>query len=94
MTAAPSAPPTNGAEIKRLFHSACYVMTATKGLRRGEKAFAGRLVWATMCQEMPSAADVAAIDAACDRVLAGMKSRLADFLLAERAARKALGGGE
>jgi hypothetical protein len=90
---ATSAPPIS-AELHRVFWSASYVLSAAKGLRRGERALAGRVVVQTfMRQEMPPAADVAAIDEACDRVLARMKSQLASFLRAERAARRARDGG-
>jgi hypothetical protein len=46
-----------------------------------------------MSQEMPTAGIVAIIDEACDRVLAPMKSQLAAFVRAERAARRARDGG-
>lgn len=77
-------------ELKRVFMSAGLVMTA-KGLQRGERAFATRiLLQVFMRQQMPSAADVEAIDRTCDRVLENMTSRLAQFVLAERKARRAL----
>ena len=71
-------------EMHRVF------MTA-KGLQRGERPFATKIMLQVfMRQEMPSAADVAAIDEICDRILENMTSRLAGFVLAERRARQAL----
>ena len=81
------------AELTRVFWSASYVLGAQK-VRQGERKLAGRVVVQIMMrQEMPSAADVAAIDEACDRVLAGMRSQLATFVQVERAVRRARGEG-
>lgn len=77
-------------ELHRIFMTAAHVMTA-KGLQRGERPFATRIMLQVcMREEMPALADIEAVDRICDRVLEGMTSRLAQFVVAERRARRAL----